>query len=177
MRRDARAALTIAKNRPKIGLSAGRSSTASLGGLDGGPTRARTWDPLIKSHFDRYVLCRARSVLCQHAQEAEAGGPARLRMLARAQREFLGDDVLQAVYKHVPKLPQLGSEDLGPFAFASEERRTEAPRPFVLSPPKPSAVSRAKLLLNCFQPFSESAIYGTGFSRRDSSRGDLGQYS
>src|SRR5262249_41215679 len=30
MRRDARAALTIAKTRPKIGLSAGRSSTASF---------------------------------------------------------------------------------------------------------------------------------------------------
>jgi SAM-dependent methyltransferase len=29
---------------------------------------------------------------------------------------------LQAVYKHVPKLPQLGPEDPGPFAFASEER-------------------------------------------------------
>jgi hypothetical protein len=36
MRRDARAALPIAKNRPKIGLSAGRSSTASFGGLRGG---------------------------------------------------------------------------------------------------------------------------------------------
>src|SRR6478672_10669813 len=33
----------IAKNRPKIGLSAGRSSTASFGG-------PRTWDPLIKRH-------------------------------------------------------------------------------------------------------------------------------
>jgi hypothetical protein len=40
----------IAKNRPKMGLSAGRSSTASFGGLDGGRTRARTWDPLIKRH-------------------------------------------------------------------------------------------------------------------------------
>jgi ubiquinone/menaquinone biosynthesis C-methylase UbiE len=29
---------------------------------------------------------------------------------------------LQAAYKHVPKLPQLGPEDPGPFAFASEER-------------------------------------------------------
>src|SRR5205807_7530658 len=29
---------------------------------------------------------------------------------------------LQAVYRHVPKLPQLGPEDPGPFAFASEER-------------------------------------------------------
>jgi ubiquinone/menaquinone biosynthesis C-methylase UbiE len=29
---------------------------------------------------------------------------------------------LQAVYKHVPKLPQLGPEDPGPFAFASEAR-------------------------------------------------------
>lgn len=29
---------------------------------------------------------------------------------------------LQAVYKHVPKLPPLGPEDPGPFAFASEER-------------------------------------------------------
>jgi ubiquinone/menaquinone biosynthesis C-methylase UbiE len=29
---------------------------------------------------------------------------------------------LQAVYNHVPKLPQLGPEDPGPFAFASEER-------------------------------------------------------
>ena len=29
---------------------------------------------------------------------------------------------LQAVYKHVPKLPQQGVEDPGPFAFASEER-------------------------------------------------------
>jgi ubiquinone/menaquinone biosynthesis C-methylase UbiE len=31
---------------------------------------------------------------------------------------------LQAVYKHVPKLPQLGPEDPGPFAFASEQRVT-----------------------------------------------------
>jgi ubiquinone/menaquinone biosynthesis C-methylase UbiE len=29
---------------------------------------------------------------------------------------------LQAVYKHVPKLPQLGPEDPGPYSFASEER-------------------------------------------------------
>jgi SAM-dependent methyltransferase len=29
---------------------------------------------------------------------------------------------LQAVYKHVPKLPQLGPEDPGPFSFASEPR-------------------------------------------------------
>ena len=29
---------------------------------------------------------------------------------------------LQAVYKHVPKLPQLGPEDPGPFSFASEQR-------------------------------------------------------
>jgi ubiquinone/menaquinone biosynthesis C-methylase UbiE len=31
---------------------------------------------------------------------------------------------LQAVYKHVPKLPQVGPEDPGPFAFASEQRVT-----------------------------------------------------
>lgn len=31
---------------------------------------------------------------------------------------------LQAAYKHVPKLPQLGPEDPGPFAFASPERVT-----------------------------------------------------
>jgi SAM-dependent methyltransferase len=31
---------------------------------------------------------------------------------------------LQAVYKHAPKLPQLGPEDPGPFAFASEQRVT-----------------------------------------------------
>lgn len=29
---------------------------------------------------------------------------------------------LQATYKHVPKLPQLGPEDPGPYSFASEER-------------------------------------------------------
>ncbi len=29
---------------------------------------------------------------------------------------------LQAVYKHVPKLPEVGPEDPGPFSFASEER-------------------------------------------------------
>jgi len=29
---------------------------------------------------------------------------------------------LQAAYQHVPKLPQLGPEDPGPFAFASEQR-------------------------------------------------------
>ncbi|MBV9532653.1 MAG: methyltransferase domain-containing protein [Bradyrhizobium sp.] len=29
---------------------------------------------------------------------------------------------LQAAYKHVPNLPQLGPEDPGPFSFASEER-------------------------------------------------------
>jgi ubiquinone/menaquinone biosynthesis C-methylase UbiE len=31
---------------------------------------------------------------------------------------------LQAVYLHVPRLPQVGPEDPGPFAFASEERVT-----------------------------------------------------
>jgi hypothetical protein len=31
---------------------------------------------------------------------------------------------LQAVYKHVPKLPQLGPEDPGPFSFAAEARVT-----------------------------------------------------
>jgi ubiquinone/menaquinone biosynthesis C-methylase UbiE len=31
---------------------------------------------------------------------------------------------LQAVYKHAPRLPQLGPEDPGPFAFASQERVT-----------------------------------------------------
>jgi ubiquinone/menaquinone biosynthesis C-methylase UbiE len=31
---------------------------------------------------------------------------------------------LQAVYKHAPKLPQMGPEDPGPFSFASEERVT-----------------------------------------------------
>jgi len=31
---------------------------------------------------------------------------------------------LQAVYQHVPKLPPVGPEDPGPFAFASEERVT-----------------------------------------------------
>jgi SAM-dependent methyltransferase len=31
---------------------------------------------------------------------------------------------LQAVYRHVPKLPPVGPEDPGPFAFASEERVT-----------------------------------------------------
>ena len=29
---------------------------------------------------------------------------------------------LQAAYKHVPKMPQVGPEEPGPFAFASEER-------------------------------------------------------
>ena len=29
---------------------------------------------------------------------------------------------LQAVYQHVPKMPQVGPEDPGPFAFASEAR-------------------------------------------------------
>jgi ubiquinone/menaquinone biosynthesis C-methylase UbiE len=31
---------------------------------------------------------------------------------------------LQAVYRHVPRLPQVGPEEPGPFAFASEERVT-----------------------------------------------------
>jgi ubiquinone/menaquinone biosynthesis C-methylase UbiE len=31
---------------------------------------------------------------------------------------------LQTVYKHVPKLPQVGPEEPGPFAFASEQRVT-----------------------------------------------------
>jgi len=31
---------------------------------------------------------------------------------------------LQAVYRHVPRLPQVGPEDPGPFAFASQERVT-----------------------------------------------------
>ena len=37
---------------------------------------------------------------------------------------------LQAAYKHVPKLPQPGPEDPGPFAFASEARvRRSSARP------------------------------------------------
>jgi ubiquinone/menaquinone biosynthesis C-methylase UbiE len=32
---------------------------------------------------------------------------------------------LQTVYKHVPKLPQVGPEEPGPFAFASEQRVTK----------------------------------------------------
>jgi len=39
-----------------------------------------------------------------------------------------------------------------------------------------ASASLAQLLLNCFQPFSESAIYGADFSGRETSRGDLGQY-
>jgi hypothetical protein len=31
---------------------------------------------------------------------------------------------LQAAYQHVPKLPQLGPDDPGPFSFASEQRVT-----------------------------------------------------
>ena len=33
---------------------------------------------------------------------------------------------LQAIYRHVPKLPPQGPEDPGPFAFASEERVTDS---------------------------------------------------
>jgi hypothetical protein len=49
--------------------------------------------------------------------------------------------------------------------------------------PKPRALShhrsagRAQFLLNRFQPVPESAIYGTDFFWRNSSRGDVGQYS
>jgi hypothetical protein len=49
--------------------------------------------------------------------------------------------------------------------------------------PKPRALShhrsagRAQFLLNRFQPIPESAIYGTDFFWRNSSRGDVGQYS
>src|ERR1700757_174415 len=64
---------------------------------------------------------------------------------------------------------------LTPIALNSEARdRSSAP--FALWPPRPSAASRAKFLLDRFQPFSESAVYRASFSRRDSSRGDLGQY-
>ena len=42
--------------------------------------------------------------------------------------------------------------------------------------PKPRALS-PQPLLNRFQPVPESAIYGADFSWRDSSRGDVGQYS
>jgi hypothetical protein len=42
--------------------------------------------------------------------------------------------------------------------------------------PKPRALS-PQPLLNHFQPVPESAIYGADFSWRDSSRGDVGQYS
>jgi hypothetical protein len=43
--------------------------------------------------------------------------------------------------------------------------------------PGVSAAGLAQFLLNRVQPFSEGAIYGAGFSWRDSSRGDVGQYS
>jgi hypothetical protein len=39
-----------------------------------------------------------------------------------------------------------------------------------------ASIALAHFLLNRFQPFSESAVYGAGFSGRDSSRGDLVQY-
>jgi hypothetical protein len=39
-----------------------------------------------------------------------------------------------------------------------------------------ASAALAQLLFNRVQPFSESAIYGAGFSGRDSCRGDLGQY-
>ena len=41
----------------------------------------------------------------------------------------------------------------------------------------PASAALAQFLLNRFQPFSESTIYGASFSRSDSSRGDVGQYS
>jgi hypothetical protein len=43
--------------------------------------------------------------------------------------------------------------------------------------PVTASAALAQFLLNRFQPFSESAIYGAGFSWSDSSRGDVGQYS
>ena len=59
---------------------------------------------------------------CQHF----AGAMALLRLAFACWREprenpfFMAP--LQAAYKHVPKLPQQGPEDPGPFAFASEAR-------------------------------------------------------
>ena len=55
-------------------------------------------------------------------------------------------------------------QDLAPSIAA------EASRPFALA-------GLAQLLFNRFQPLPESAIYGADFSWRDSSRGDVGQYS
>ena len=46
----------------------------------------------------------------------------------------------------------------------------EASRPF-------ASAGLAQLLFDRFQPLPESAIYGADFSWRDSSRGDVGQYS
>src|SRR5262245_42314555 len=86
-------------------------------------------------------------------------------MLARAQRELLGDDVLQAVYKPVPKLPQLGPEDPGPFAFASEERGTEAPRPFAsrrLSPPRFQERSSCSIAFSRFLRARSMALASLG---------------
>jgi hypothetical protein len=53
------------------------------------------------------------------------------------------------------------------------QRALRSLAPFLIT----ASASLAQFLLNRFQPFSEGAIYGADFSRRDSSRGDVGQYS
>ena len=62
--------------------------------------------------------------------------------------------------------------------FFSDAGEPRAPR---IATPAPSLMTAsaalAQLLLNRFQPFSESAIQGARFSWRDSSFGDLGQDS
>ena len=58
------------------------------------------------------------AICARHSSPGAAG----VCLLARAARKPVLHGPAAAAYKHVPKLPQQGPEDPGPFAFASEAR-------------------------------------------------------
>ena len=77
---------------------------------------------LLVSRFGVMFFAEPAVSFANMRKGVAAVGTTDLRLLARATRKSVADDPLQAVYQHVPKLPQLGPEDPGPFSFASEQR-------------------------------------------------------
>ena len=78
---------------------------------------------LLASRFGVMFFADPALSFANMRKALQAVGAAGVRLLARAARKPVWMMApLQAVYKHVPKLPQQGPEDPGPFAFASEAR-------------------------------------------------------
>ena len=77
---------------------------------------------VLASRFGVMFFADPAAVVCQHAQGAVARRPLAFACWREPRENPFFMAPLAAAYKHVPKLPQQGPEDPGPFAFASEAR-------------------------------------------------------